>query len=128
MTYIPKTAIVIGVLATLAGVDAPAQAQGSGVHWSLSVTDVLGQHDLVVSRGGGRLPSTGLDQCEQKAVRDFRDTDGDLQEEVRVTCNLLTSKVTLIQSCFVSQTDRSFGAMRVDSVSPYTIALQCATR
>ncbi len=64
-------------------------------------------------------------RCDQT----FRDENGDVQEEVRVTCDLVPAKkVTLIQTCYRAIPDRSFGAMRVDGVSPYTIALQCVTR
>ena len=126
---VPKGAIAIGALALLAASDATAQAQGGGVRWALFVTDVLGEHAYVVNRAGARLPSTGLDTCVQQPVHTFRNTDGDVQEEVRVTCDLVPAqKVTLIQTCYRAMPDRSFGAMSVDGVSPYTIALQCVTR
>jgi hypothetical protein len=128
MRYVSKSAITVAALALVAGSDGPAAAEGTSVRWALSVTDILGQHDYGVSRGGGRLPSTGLDTCSQNPVRVFRDSDGNLQEEVRVTCELLGHKVTLIQSCYVTMPDRSFGAMRVEGVGAYTIGLQCANR
>ncbi len=126
---VPKGVIAIGALALLAASDAAAQAQPSLVRWELLVTDVLGEHSYAVSRGGGRIPSTGLDTCAQMPVRTFRDANGDVQEEVRVACDLVPAqKVTLIQTCYRAIPDRSFGAMRVDGVSPYTITLQCLTR
>jgi hypothetical protein len=126
---VPKAAIVIGALALVAVSDATAQAQAGGVRWGLFVTDVLGERSYVVNRAGARLPSTGLDTCVQQPVHTFRDSNGDVQEEVRVTCDLVPAqKVTLIQTCYRAMPDRSFGAMRVDGVSPYTIALQCVTR
>jgi hypothetical protein len=121
--------VFVGTLGLL-GSDADAQARHTGVRWDLSVTDALGEHPLVVRQSGGPVDSmlTGLDTCAQAPVRVFQDPDGNLQEEVRVVCELRLSKVTLIESCFVSERDDSFGAMRVDEgVRPFTIALHCAT-
>lgn len=117
------------VVLALALLEQPAHAQLSqaGVSWRLRVYDMLGEHAINVASSGGTLPNTGLTTCVQNPIRDFNDASGNRQQEIRITCSVgISAKVTLIQSCFANQVDRSFGAMKVDDgLSTFTVSLAC---
>jgi hypothetical protein len=115
-------------LAIVLGVTASAEADtGTLVTWRGRVYDILGPHTFEVSPRGGKIPHTGFTGCEQEPVRVFRDKEKNLQEEVRVTCKVgIGAEVQLIETCYVSRPDQSFGALKVkDSINEFTVSLAC---
>jgi hypothetical protein len=108
----------------------PLNAEGGTMsNWELDVTNILGRQTYSVAPDGGKVPGTGMVGCDQAPVRAFKDKDGQVQEQVRVTCPMpLGPKVTLIQGCYGLRVDSSWGAMRVEGgVDNFTISLSCHT-
>jgi len=109
----------------------PLNAEGETLStWELGVTNILGRQAYEVAPGGGKVLGTGMVGCDQAPVRVFKDKDGQVQEQVRVTCPMpMGPKVTLIQGCYGVRSDSSWGAMRVEGgLDNFTISLSCHTR
>jgi len=122
-----KRLVAFGALLVLTR-PAEAQVSSAGVTWTLHVFDILGDHVINVAYAGGTLPNTGMTTCVQQRIRNFTDQAGNPQQEIDITCSVgISSKVTLVQTCYSAQRDRSFGAMKVeDAVNNFTISLACS--
>jgi len=119
----------IVLLPLLMCVTSNVQAQPRGVRWLMNVETTLGKTSYTVNRGGGKIPFTGIIDCQQSPIIVFKDDAGNLQEGVRITCEPgIGTKVKLFESCWMNRPDHSFAAMEVnDGLNNYTIYLSCFT-
>lgn len=123
-----KTKLLLLCAGLLFAASADGQVSSTGVSWSCKVFTSLGlNYEKALTVNGGEIDHTGIRPCVQAPLRRFRDSSGNLQEEVRITCEVgVSGKASLVQTCFAGKPDSSFGAMRVDNgYENYTVSLAC---
>lgn len=108
------------------------QAQTSNVNWFCKVFNQVGsytsEYQHIVTREGSAVFGTGFPGCKQETLRVFKDKNNDLQEQVRITCEVgINTHISVMTNCYALKTDQNFAAMSIDDgvLNKFTIALSC---
>lgn len=97
------------------------------VHWACTVEDSQASYKHTIASSIVPVYHTGPFTCLQGAPSAFRNSQGDIQEEVRIVCATRSGdKVSLITSCYTSKSNNGFAAMRLQSGNDwFNITLTC---
>lgn len=104
-------------------------AQNNSVTWACLVLDnqLNIQNTHIVTNNGGKVNTPVFANCKQNAITYYKNTSGDVREQVSITCDIsLGDKISIITSCYFMKTDENVSRINIkSSLYNFDISLGC---